>query len=321
MSRLNFAWMLSAGAALAVVTGASCGQSYPARPVRLVTSAPGGGSDVVSRLLAQALTTNLGQQFLVENRGGGVVAGEVVSKSPPDGYTLLYYGSALWLLPLMRKDVPYDPMKDFVPISWVSRQPNVLVVHPSLPVKSVKELITLAKARPGALNYSAGGTGSSGHMAAELFNYMAGIKIFRINYKGQGPATNDVVAGQVQLTFGTSGAVMAHVKSGRLRALAVTSPEPSALVPGLPTIISSGVPGYETEQMSGLFAPVKTPPAVLATLNQETVKALSRPEIRDRVFQSGAEIVASSPERFATKIREEVARMERVIKAAGIRDE
>ena len=302
-------------------TGFAHGQGYPNRPVRVVTSAPGGGSDMVSRLLAQALTAGLGQQVIVDNRGGGIVAGEIVAKAPPDGYTLLYYGSALWLLPLMRKDMPYEPLRDFAPISWVSRQPNVLVVHPSLPARSVKELIALARARPGALNYSSGGTGSSGHMSAELFKYIAGVNIVRINFKGQGPATADVVAGQVQLTFGTSGSVMPHVKSGRLRALAVTSAEPSALVPGLPTIAASGVPGYESEQISGIFAPSKTPVTVLAVLGREIVRALNRQEIKDRVFQSGAEIVASSPEQFTAKIREELARMGKVIKAAGIRDE
>ncbi len=316
-----FVSLLLAAAALALAAGTARGQTYPTKPVRVVTSAPGGGSDLVSRLMAQALTTSLGQQFIVENRGGGVVAGETVAKSPADGYTLLFYGSALWLLPLMRKDVPYDPMRDFVPISWVSRQPNVLVVHPSLPAQSVKALIALAKARPSALNYSSGGTGSSGHIGAELFKYMAGVNIARINYKGQGPATNDVVSGQVQLTFGTSGSVMPHVKSGRLRALAVTSAEPTALAPGLPTIAASGVPGYESEQMSGLFAPSKTPAAVLSVLGQETVRALNRQEIKDRVFQSGAEIVASSPEKFGAQIRAEVARLGKLIKAVGIRDE
>jgi tripartite-type tricarboxylate transporter receptor subunit TctC len=321
MPKNNLALFPAVVAALALAVTPVYAQTYPTKAVRIVTSAPGGGSDVVSRLLALGLTSTTGQQFLVDNRGGGVVAGETVSKSAPDGYTLLYYGSALWLLPLMRKDVPYDPMKDFVPISWVSRQPNLLVVHPSLPAKNAREFIALIKARPGQLNYSAGGTGSSGHMAAELFKYMTKVDIVRINYKGQGPATNDLVAGQVQMTFGTSGAVSVHVKSGRLRALAVTSSEPSALAPGLPTLTSSGVPGYEYEQMSGLFAPTKTPPAVLATLSQEVAKTLSRQEVKDRVFQSGAEIVAGSPERFGTKIREEVARMDKVIKAAGIQDQ
>lgn len=310
-----------AAAALAFPAGPACGQAFPGKPVRVVTSAPGGGSDMVSRLLAQGLTTNLGQQVIVENRGGGVVAGEIVAKSPPDGYTLLFYGSALWLLPLMRQDVPYEPLRDFAPISWVSRQPNVLVVHPSLPARSVKELIALARSRPGALNYSSGGTGSSGHMSAELFKYLARVSIVRINYKGQGPASSDVVSGQVQITFGTSGSVMPHVRSGRLRALAVTSAEPSALVPGLPTIASSGVPGYESEQMSGIFAPAKTPAPIIGTLSQEVVRALKRQDLRDRVFQSGAEIVGSSPEEFTAKIREELARIGKLIKAVGIRDE
>lgn len=312
---------LAALAILAAFTGQAFCQAYPTRPVRIVTSAPGGGSDMVSRLMAQGLTNALGQQFIVENRGGGVVAGETVAKSSPDGYTLLYYGSALWLLPLMRKDVPYEPLRDFAPISWVSRQANVLVVHPSLPAKSVKELIALAKAKPGVLNYSSGGTGSSGHLSSELFKYMAGVNILRINYKGAGPATNDVIAGQVQLTFGTTGSVMPHVKSGRLRALAVASAEPTALAPGLPTISASGLPGYESEQMSGLFAPARTPPAILSTLSQETIRALKRLDVSDRVFQAGAEVIASSPEQFGAKIRAEVGRIDKLVKAVGIRDE
>lgn len=306
---------------LVLVADAVSGQSFPGRPIRIVTSAPGGGSDVVSRLVAQGLTTSLGQQVIVDNRGGGTVAGDIVAKSPPDGYTLLYYGSALWLLPLIRKDVPYDPVRDFAPISWISRQTNVLVVHPSLPVKSVKELIALAKSRPGALNYSSGGVGSSGHLAAELFKFMARIEITRINYKGQGPATNDVVAGQVQLTFGTTASVAHFAKTGRLRALAVTSAEPSPLLPGLPTIAAAGLPGYESEQMSGMFAPARTPAAVISQLNQEIVRTLGKQEIRDRVFLSGSEVIASSPELFSARIKAEVARMGKVIREVGIRDE
>jgi tripartite-type tricarboxylate transporter receptor subunit TctC len=302
-------------------TGAAWAQNYPVKPVRVVTSAPGGGSDVVSRMLAQSLSISLGQQVVVENRGGGVIAGEIVANSPPDGYTLLYYGSALWLLPLMRKGVPYEPVRDFAPISWISRQPNVLVVHPALPVKSVKELIALANARPGALNYSSGGTGSSGHLAAELFKYMAQVNIVRINYKGQGPATSDAMAGQVQLTFGTTSSVASYVRAGRLRALAVTSAEPSALFPQLPTIASSGLPGYESEQMSGLFAPVKTPVSIIATLNREIALSLTKPDIRERVFTSGAEIIASTPEVFLGKIKAEIARMGKLIRDTGIHDD
>jgi tripartite-type tricarboxylate transporter receptor subunit TctC len=287
----------------------------------MMTSAPGGSSDVVSRVLAQSLSASLGQQVIVENRGGGTLAGEFVARSSPDGYTLLYYGAALWLRPLMRKDVPYDPLRDFAPISLVSRQIDLMVVHPSLPVKSVKEVIALAQARPGALNYASGPTGSSGHLGGELFKYLTGVDIVRVNYKGQGPAMNDLVAGQVHLAFGTTGAVGPHVRTGRLRPLAVTGAQRSVLFPELPTIAASGVPGYELEQMSGLFAPARTPPSVIALLNQEIARTVARPEVRDRLLQVGTEVIASSPEQFAAKMRDEQARVGKMVRAMGIRED
>jgi len=195
------------------------------------------------------------------------------------------------------------------------------VIHPTLPAKSVKELIALAKARPGALNYAAGGSGSSGHLAAELFKSMAKVDIVRIPYKGQGPATNDLVAGQVQLTFATGGSVTGYLKSGRLRPLGVTTSEPSALFPGIPTIAASGVPGYEAAQISGLFAPAKTSPAIITRLNQEVVRFLNRPEIKEKMFATGVEVVASTPDAFAARVKGEIARMGKIIREQNIRDE
>jgi len=296
-------------------------QEFPSKPIRVMTSPPGGGSDYVARQVAQGISGPLGQQVIIENRPGGSFAGEAVSRAAPDGYTLIYYGSALWLLPLMRKDVPYDTVRDFAPITLTTIQPNVLVVHPTLPVKNVKDLIALAKARPRELNYAAGGSGSSGHLAAEMFKNMAKLDIVRIPYKGQGPATIDLVAGQIQLTFGTAGSVAAHMKSGRLRALAVTTAEPSALVPGLPTIAASGVPGYEAAQVSGLLAPARTPAALINRLNLEIVRFLTRPEVKERMFGTGVEVVASTPEAFGAKIKSEISRMGKIIREANIRDE
>ena len=301
--------------------GLICAQDNPTKPIRVMTSPPGGGSDFVARQVAQGISGPLGQQVIIENRPGGTFAGEAVSRAAADGYTLIYYGSALWLLPLMRKEVPYDTVRDFAPITLASTQPNVLVVHPTLPVKSARDLVALAKARPGELNYAAGGSGSSGHLAAELFKSLAKVNIVRIPYKGQGPATMDLVAGQVQLTFGTTGSVGAHIKSGRLRALAVTTAEPSALVPGLPTIAASGVAGYEAAQLSGILAPAKTPQAVINRLNQEIVRFLTRSEIKERLFNTGVEAAGSTPEDFGNKIKSEIARMGKVIRDANIRDE
>ncbi|MBI3069132.1 MAG: tripartite tricarboxylate transporter substrate binding protein, partial [Betaproteobacteria bacterium] len=253
--------------------GVASGQDYPNKPIRLVTAAPGGALDVAARLIARGLTGSLGQQVVVDNRGGSaVIAAEIVVKAPPDGYTLLFYASAVWLLPSLRDSVRYDPVRDFLPITLATRAPHILVVHPSVPVNSVKELIVLGKARPGELNYASGPTGSSIHRAAELFRAMAGVNIVRVPYKGSAQGLNDLIAGEVQLMFPTTASAMPHVKSDRLRALAVTSAEPSALAPGLPTVAASGVPGYEAVAMTGIWAPAKTPGAIIARLNQEIVR-------------------------------------------------
>lgn len=259
--------ILSAGL-MALSAGAACGQGYPAKLIRVITAEAGGSSDLVSRLISQELSAGLGQQVIVENRGGasGVIAAETFVKARPDGYTLLLYSTGIWILPLMQK-VPYDPVRDFSPITLATMAPNILVVHPSLPVKSVKELIALAKARPGELNYGSGGSGTSNHLAAELFNAMAGVKIVRIFYKSGGLALKDLAGGHVHLMFSVASYTAPHVKSGRVRALAVTSARPSALLPGLPTVAAAGLPGYESVGMTGLFALAKTPAAIITRLN------------------------------------------------------
>ncbi|MBI3938727.1 MAG: tripartite tricarboxylate transporter substrate binding protein [Betaproteobacteria bacterium] len=296
-------------------------QSYPNKPIRIVTAEPGGANDLVARIIAHGISGPLGQQVIVENRGGasGIIAAQTVAKAPPDGYTLLLYASPLWIVPLMRSNMPYEPLSDFSPITWAASAPNILVVHPSLPVKSVKELIALARARPGELNFAIGGFGASPHLAAELFKALTGVNIVRINYRGGGPAVNDLLAGQVQLMFAAAGSVAPHIKSGRLRALAVTSAQPSALYPGLPTVAASGLPGYESASTYGIFAPAGTPATTINLLNLEIVRALNRADVKERLFGSGIETVGSPPEELTARMKSEMARLGKVIKDAGIR--
>jgi tripartite-type tricarboxylate transporter receptor subunit TctC len=297
---------------------AQAAQDYPTKPVRIVTPPAGAGNDYVARVIAQGLTASLGQQLVVDNRPAAIV-GELVAKAPADGYTLLAIGSVLWLTPLLQDNVGYDPVKDFSPISVTGLSVNVLVVHPSVAANSVKELIALAKAKPGQLNYATGGTGSSNHLAAELFKSMAGINLVRIPYKGSGPAVNDLVSGQVQIMFPTTAAGLPHVKSGRLRALAVTSLQPSALAPGLPTVTDSGVPGYESVVMYALFAPAKTPAAIVKRVNKDLVQYLRSPAGTERLFTAGIEVVASTPGELATAMKSEMTRLGKLIKDANLR--
>jgi tripartite-type tricarboxylate transporter receptor subunit TctC len=304
----------------ACVVGAQA-QAFPSKPIRIITSEPGGGNDFGARIIGVALTEQLGQQVLIENRGaaGGVIAAETVARAAPDGYTLLYYGSNIWLLPFLRASVPYDPIRDFAPITLAVRAPNILVVHPSLPVQSVQALIALAKARPGELNYGSGATGSSTQMATDLFRHMAGIDVTHIPFKGNGPALSALIAGQVQMAFATPGSVSHHIKSGRLRALAVSTPQPSPLLSGLPTVASS-VPGYEAVSMVGAFAPAKMAPALVMRLNQEFIKVLTRPDVREKFFNVGVETVGSTPEEFGGLVKSEMARLGKVIREAGLRE-
>ena len=298
-------------------------QSYPNKPVRIVTTEPGSGSDFVARLMAQELTRQWGQQVIVDNRGGasGAIASELVARSTPDGYTLILYGNPMWLLPLFRKNVPYDPIKDFAPITLAVSSPDIVVVHPASPVKSITELIALAKAKPGELNYASSATGGSTHVAAELFKSMTKVSIVRISYRGVGAAVTALIGGQAQLMFAAPAAVVPHIKSGRLRAIAVTSAEPSALAPGLPTVAASGVPGYESIIIFGLFAPARIPNALAVRLHQDVVRALTRPEIKEKYFSAGMEVVASSSAALGTAVKSEMDSLRKVIKETGIREE
>ena len=297
------------------------GQSFPNRTLRIVTSEPGSSSDFIARLIAQGITGGLGRAVIVENRGGGMLAGDVVLRAPPDGHTLLLNGSSLWLAPFMRESVAYDPVRDYMPITLAASAPNVLVVHPLLPVDSVKALVALAKSRPGELNYGSGSTGAPSHLSAELFKALASVNIVRIPYKGSGPTINALLAGQVQLMFISPTAVAPHMRSKKLRALAVSTQQPSALAPGLPTIAAGGLPGYESASTFGILAPANTPPAIITRLNQEMTQALIKADAKERLFLAGLETVAGTPEEFAAAMKSDMAKWGKLIRDAGIRGE
>ena len=305
-----------------VLTAASTeqAQSFPAKPIRIITSGVGGAGDVASRLVAQGIAPALGQQVIVDNRASGPIPVEVTVKSPADGYTLMLYGSTVWLGPYLRANAP-DPLRDFAPISLAATAPNILVVHPSLPVKNVKELVALAKARPGALNYGTTGIGSSPHLAAELFQSLAGVQFVRISYKGAGAALTDLIGGQIQLSFATASSVSPHLKTGRLRALGVSSARESVLLPGLTTIAAAGLPGYESSSLQGVFAPAGVPAPVLQKLSQEIMRYLHSSDAREKFLAVGVEVVGSTPEQFTTAMKTEMSRMGKVIRDAGIRED
>jgi len=308
---------------LALTTAApfACGlsaQNFPYKPIRIVTSEAGGGNDLASRLIGQGISGALGQPVITDNRG---IAGyDLVAKAAADGYTLLLHGAPFWLAPLLQK-MPYDPVRDFSPITLAIRQPNMVVVHPALPANSIKELIALAKARPNELNYAAASLGSSSHLAAELFKSMAGVSITRVGYKSGGAAANALIGGEVQLLFVSAASAAPFVKSGRVKALAVASAEPSALAPGLPTVAAAGLPGFESVSMAGVFAPAQTPAAIVDRLHREIVQALNRADVKERLFNTGVEVVASSPAQLAATVKSEMSRFGKVIRDAGIRVE
>ena len=306
---------------LLVAPSLAIAQDFPNKPLRIFTSDPGGGTDFLSRILAQGISGPLGQPVIVENRGGNVlITANTVVKSPPDGHTLLVWAQGVWLAQYLEKSPTYDPVRDLAPISWAVVQPNVLVVHPSLPAKSAKDLIAIAKARPGELNYAAAGSGGTTHLAAELFKSLARVNVTRVNYRSTGTSITGVISGEAQLMFSTATAAMPHIKSKRLTALAVTTAKPSALVPGLRPL-AEAVPGYEAVVMTGVFAPAKTPAAVISRLHQEVVRVLTSADIKAKLFNAGSEVVANSPEEFAAVIKSDMAVMGKVIKEAGIRSE
>ena len=300
---------------LALTGGMAAAQEYPAKPIRVITAASGGNADVLARFIQTGLTGSLGQQVVVDNRGA--IAPAVVAKSPPDGYTILITGSSVWLLPLLKPGVPWD-VRDFAPVTLATSSPSLLVVHPSMPVKAVKQLIALAKSRPGELNYAAGTLGATPHLAGELFKHMAGVNIVRVGYKGTGPGVVAVMAGEVHMMFPGAPAAMPHVKQGRLRAIAVCSAQPSPFAPGVPTVSESGLPGFESMSPQGIFAPAGTPPAIVNRLNQEIARTLNSDEVKQKMFAAGSQVVANSPEAFGTAMKADMERIGKLVKAAGV---
>ena len=297
--------------------GAASGQQYPNQPIRMVGSLPGGGSDLVMRLIEPALRGSLGQPVIVDNRSS-ILLGEIGSQAPPDGYTLIVVGTSFMIGHLLR-ETSWDPVRDFLPVTLADAGPSVLIAHPSLPVQSVKELIALAKARPGKLNYASGAPGSSAHLAAELFKGMVGVNIVWVPYKDQGPGMMSVIAGETQVMFKDVAGVAPQIKSGSVRALAVTSAEPSPLFPGLTTLAAAGVPGYEALAVDAIVVPAKTPATIINRLNQEIVRALNQADVKERLFNSGVAVVGSSPEELGKFIKSEIAKWGKVIKDANIR--
>jgi tripartite-type tricarboxylate transporter receptor subunit TctC len=303
---------------------AAAQSAYPVKPVRLIVpSSAGGGSDIVARTVAPKLAERLGQQIVVENRAGAgtMIGGEAAARAAPDGYTLLMGISTLATNPAIYRKVPYNALTDFAPISLVLSAPNILVVHPSLPVKTVKELIGFARAHPGQLNFASAGTGTNPHLCMELFLSMAKVKMVHIPYKGSAPAMIDVVAGQVPVSMATMLTGLPHVRAGRLRALGVSGAQRSAVAPDVPTISEAGVPGYEAVQWYGVLAPAQTPKEIVARLNRDLVAVLHSPEVKERFAAEGAEAAGNSPEAFARYLRSETEKWAKVARAAGIKPE
>jgi len=295
-------------------------QPYPAKPVRIIVpSPPAGGTDIVGRVLAEHFSKTLGQQFFVENKpgAGNLIGIEAAARSAPDGYTLLMTASTLVLNSVLYKKVPYDPMKDFAPITIAATAPNILIVNANVPVKTTAELIALAKAKPGALSYGTPGIGTSPHMCMELLKYMAGIDVTHVPYRGTAAAVTDVISGQIQLAFATALTAKPQVDAGRVRALAVSGPKRVEALPNVPPV-GDAVPGYEAMQWYGFLAPAGTPPAIIEKLNAEALVALRSKEMKDRLASDGAEPLGSTPAEFAAFIRRELDKWNKVAEAAKI---
>ena len=304
---------------MALGVGVVSGQPYPNKPIRVVTSAPAGNTDLSARVVAQGLAASMGQPTIVENRtASAYYPGEVVAKAPADGYTLLFQSDFFWIGPLLKKaPPPYDPVKDFSPITLVATSPQVLALHPSVPAKTVKELIAVAKARPGQINYASTGVGSGNHLAAELFNYLAGVKTVHVPYTASAFLLSDLLSGQVQMRIGSGSLVMPHAKTGKLRVLAVTTAQPTELFPGMPTIAES-LPGFEYGTTLIMFAPAKTPSSIIAKLNQEIQRVLKQPDVKEKLFNEGTGIIGGSPAQAVTLIKNTRDLTAKVMKSAGI---
>jgi tripartite-type tricarboxylate transporter receptor subunit TctC len=305
--------------------GALAADVWPSRPIRMIVAfAPGGGTDILGRIVAQGISAALGQQVVVENRpgAGGNIGTELAARAAPDGYTLITSGTGAHAInPSLYANIPYDAIKDFTPVSLVASTPYLMVVHPSVPAKTVREFVALAKAKPGSINMASSGNGGMPHLAGELFQLMADVRLTHVPYKGTGAVFADLIGGQVQVLFGDIVATSPHVKSGKLRALGITSPQRSANLPEISTIAESGVPGYDAVGWFGVFAPAGTPQTIVARLNAAIRDHVQQPEVKARLSSLGADVVASTPEAFAEKQRADLERWAKVIKAANVKVE
>ena len=315
--------LMCAGLGAAGAAGAQT--AYPNKPIRLIVGfAPGGGTDILARALGQPLTEMLGQQLTIDNRAGagGIIATELGAKAAPDGYTLLVGSSAAFAInPNLMAKLPYDPVKDFAPVGMFATLSYVVDVHPSLPVKTLKDLLALARAKPGAINFGTAGQGSSTQLAIEQFAQMAGVRMTHIPYKGNTPAMTALMSGEVAMVFDPVLTSMPMVKSGRVRALAVTTARRSALLPEVPTVAEAGVPGYESGNWFGIFAPAGTPRDIVERVNAAINKAMTRPDIKDKLASQGADALTGSPADLAALVQRELAKFAAIIKAAGMRVE
>jgi len=318
---LRFAAVFVFGLALALVSPLASAEAYPTHSVRLIVPFPAAGTtDILARAIAEKLSSALGQQFVVDNRpgAGGNIGADIVAKAPPDGYTLLMGTVGTQAInPSLYAKMPYDAQKDFAPVVLVAGVPNVLVVNPQLPVRTVPDLIRLAKEKPGAINFASSGNGTSIHLSGELFKSMTNVQMAHIPYKGSAPALTDLIGGQVQIMFDNLPSALPHIKAGKLRAVAVTSTKRAPALPDVPTIAESGIPGFEASSWFGILAPAGTPREIVTRINAEANKALQSPEMKEKLLSQGAEAVGNTPEYFADYIRTETEKWAKVVKESG----
>lgn len=320
--KFSVCFIIAASVALASGSGGAFAQGYPNQPIRfIVPYAAGGGVDMVARAIAPKLSERLGQSVVVDNRGGagGNIGTELAAKTDPNGYTLVMGAAAFAINVSLYRKLPFDPVKDFVPVSLVAATPNILAVHPAVPAKSVRELIRLAKAKPESLNYASAGNGTTSHLAAELFKTMAGVNIVHIPYKGTSPAVVALLSGEVAIMLAPALTLLTHIKANKVRGLAVTGAKRSPAIPELPTVAESGLPGFEARQWYGVLAPAGTPKAIVTRLNSEIVGIVRSPEVTKRFLSEGSEPIGSTPEEFARYIKAEIAKWAKVVQASGAR--
>ena len=311
-----------AAAVMALAAASAGAQQYPSKAIRMVVGfAPGGGTDLVARIIGQKMNESWGQPVLVDNRAGatGTIGADIVAKAPADGYTLLMgHVNSHGIAPNLFKKLPYDAERDFSMVAYVGYVPNVLVIHPSIPAQSVKELIAIAKAKPNSLNYASSGVGSTQHLAGELFQLLTGAKITHVPYKGSGPAVVDLLAGHVSMNFDTMPPVLPHIKSGRMRALALTTPKRSPQLPGVPTMIEAGFKGFDMTNWYGIMAPAKTPRDVVMKLNAEANRIMALPDAKGKLEEAGTQLDPGTPEQFAKFLNSEIAKYAKLVKAANV---